>query len=78
LITFEGYWPFIVVRMMIGATNSGIFLTSHALAMEMVGPKYRLIAGTVREYFYILGYFLLTLVAYYLNSYWRLLQVGAS
>jgi len=63
--------------MMIGMTSSGIFVTSHALAMEMVGPKYRLVAGTVREYFYILGYFLITLVAYFLNSNWRLLQVGA-
>ena len=30
-------------RMVVGATTSGVFLVAYVLAMEMVGPKFRLI-----------------------------------
>lgn len=29
--------------MVVGATTSGVFLVAYVLAMEMVGPKFRLI-----------------------------------
>jgi len=70
-----GYWPFIVMRTIVGVTTSGIFLNSYLIAMEMVGPKYRLMAGTLCQYFYVLGYFLTAAVAYFLNDDWKLLQV---
>jgi len=43
--------------------------------MEMVGPDYRHIAGTVCGYFEIIGYFGMALIAYFLSNHWRLMQV---
>ena len=69
------YWSFVLARMVIGMTTSGVFLVSYVLAMEMVGPKYRLIAGTLCQYYYTFGFFTMCLVAYLLNDNWHLLQV---
>ena len=49
------YYSFIIFRLVIGMTTSGVFLVSYVLAMESVGPKYRVIAGKSR--------FLLTLLS---------------
>ena len=65
-----------MARMIIGMTTSGVFLVSYVLAMEMVGPKYRLIAGTLCQYYYTFGFFAMCLVAYFLNDNWHLLQVN--
>ena len=35
------YWLFVFLRMVVGATTSGVFLVAYVLAMEMVGPQYR-------------------------------------
>jgi hypothetical protein len=61
--------------MIIGMTTSGVFLVSYVLAMEMVGPKYRVVAGTLCQYYYTFGFFAMCLVAYFLNNNWHLLQV---
>jgi OCT family organic cation transporter-like MFS transporter 4/5 len=61
--------------MIIGMTTSGVFLVSYVLAMEMVGPKYRVVAGTLCQYYYTFGMFAMCLVAYFLNDNWHLLQV---
>ena len=86
--------------MVVGATTSGVFLVAYVLAMEMVGPKFRLItfknctfktrpvklvgrviipyqvyqiiftitfrvvAGTLCQYYYTAGYLLMALVAF--------------
>ena len=34
------YWAFIILRSVVGATTSGVFLVAYVLAMEMVGPRY--------------------------------------
>lgn len=31
--------------MVVGATTSGVFLVAYVLAMEMVGPKFRLVTS---------------------------------
>ena len=49
---------------------------SYVLAMEMVGPSKRLIAGTLCQYYYTFGFFVMALEAYYLNGNWRMLQVS--
>ena len=41
------------VRMVVGATTSGVFLVAYVLAMEMVGPQYRY--GTLQLYSYSTG-----------------------
>ena len=43
--------------------------------MEMVGPKYRVVAGTLCQYYYTFGFFTMCLVAYFLNNNWHLLQI---
>ena len=72
------YWSFILLRCVVGATTSGVFLVAYVLAMEMVGPRYRVVAGTLCQYYYTLGYLLMALVAYLLNYNWHLLQVALS
>ena len=62
--------------MIIGMTTSGVFLVSYVLAMEMVGPKHRMTAGTLCVFYYTVGFFAMCLVAYFLNDNWHLLQVG--
>lgn len=72
------YWSFVILRCVVGATTSGVFLVAYVLAMEMVGPKYRVIAGTLCQYYYTFGYFVMALVAYFLNDNWQLLQIVLS
>ena len=72
------YWSFIILRCVVGATTSGVFLVAYVLAMEMVGPKYRVVAGTLCQYYYTLGYLIMAVVAYLLNHNWHLLQVALS
>ena len=49
------YWSFMFTRMIIGMTTSGVFLVSYVLAMEMVGPSSRMVAGTLCQYYYTFG-----------------------
>ena len=72
------YWSFIILRCVVGATTSGVFLVAYVLAMEMVGPRYRVVAGTLCQYYYTMGYLIMALVAYLLNHNWHLLQVALS
>ena len=39
----------------VGASTSGVFLVAYVLAMEMVGPRYRVLAGTLCQYYYTAG-----------------------
>ncbi len=43
-----------------------------------MGPRYRLIAGTLCQYYYTVGFFLMALLAYFLNGDWRVLQITLS
>jgi len=70
------YWAFIILRCIVGATTSGVFLVAYVLAMEMVGPKYRVIAGTLCQYYYTFGYIVMAGIAYFLNDNWQLLQIA--
>ena len=72
------YWSFVVMRMVVGASTSGVFLVAYVLAMEMVGPRYRVVAGTLCQYYYTAGYIFMAAVAYSLNQDWHLLQVVLS
>ena len=63
---------------MAGAAVSGLFIVAFCLAMEMVGPKYRVIAGTLCQFFTTCGYFVMPGVAYLLNFNWHYLQIVLS
>lgn len=43
--------------------------------MEMVGPKDRLVAGTICQMFFSMGYMLTAAFAYYVKD-WRNLQIA--
>lgn len=69
------YITFTVSRLIIGATTSGVFLVSYVLAMEMVGPSYRLFTGVAVMMFFSLGYILTAGFAYYFTD-WRQFQIA--
>ncbi|XP_055853387.1 organic cation transporter protein-like [Episyrphus balteatus] len=64
-----------ISRMIIGATTSGVFLVAYVIAMEMVGPTYRLFAGVVCMMFFSVGFMLTAAFAYFITD-WRWLQIG--
>ncbi|XP_049803763.1 organic cation transporter protein-like isoform X1 [Schistocerca nitens] len=71
------YISFMIARMLIGASTSGVFLVAYVIAMEMVGPSKRLFAGVVCQYFFTIGYLLTALLAYFIKD-WRMLQISLS
>ncbi|XP_018785575.1 PREDICTED: organic cation transporter-like protein isoform X2 [Bactrocera latifrons] len=71
------YLTYIMVRFIIGATTSGVFLVAYVIAMEMVGPKKRLYAGIFLMMFFSVGFMLTAVFAYFINE-WRTLQIAIS
>lgn len=71
------YLTYIIVRFIIGATTSGVFLVAYVIAMEMVGPKKRLYAGIFLMMFFSVGFMLTAVFAYFINE-WRTLQIAIS
>jgi len=69
------FWTYTFSRAVVGATTSGVFLVAYVIAMEMVGPKDRLVAGTICQMFFSAGYMLTALFAYYITE-WRNLQIA--
>lgn len=69
------YITFTISRLVIGATTSGVFLVSYVLAMEMVGPTYRLFTGVAVMMFFSFGYILTAGFAYYFTD-WRQFQIA--
>lgn len=70
------FLTYTISRMVVGATTSGVFLVAYVIAMEMVGPKYRLIAGTVMMMFFSVGFMLTAGFAYVFYTSWRTLQIA--
>lgn len=71
------YYAFVLCRLVIGSTTSGVFLVAYVIAMEMVGPSKRLYAGVVCQFFFTTGYILTAAFAYFIKD-WRILQVALS
>lgn len=69
------YITYTISRVIVGATTSGVFLVAYVIAMEMVGPTYRLFAGVVIMMFFSVGYMLTALFAYFFTD-WRWLQIA--
>ncbi|CAL1675506.1 unnamed protein product [Lasius platythorax] len=66
---------YVIFRLIVGSTTSGVFLVAYVIALEMVGPKKRLIAGVGVQLFFTIGYILTAGFAYYITN-WRMLQVA--
>ncbi|KAK9878401.1 hypothetical protein WA026_021708 [Henosepilachna vigintioctopunctata] len=71
------FWTFSFLRLIVGATTSGVFLVAYVIALEMVSPSKRPVAGTVCQMFFSLGYMLTAVFAIYIHN-WRNLQLAIS
>lgn len=69
------YITYSISRLIVGATTSGVFLVAYVIAMEMVGPTYRLFAGVACMMFFSFGYVLTAGFAYFISD-WRELQIA--
>lgn len=58
------YIVFVLIRICVGASTSGVFMTGFVIGMELVGPSKRLFAGVINEVFFAVGLVLLAGVAY--------------
>ncbi|KAK9506077.1 hypothetical protein O3M35_008076 [Rhynocoris fuscipes] len=67
-------YTFMLTRMIVGATTSGVFLVAYVIAMELVGPKRRMFAGVAFQLFFTAGFFVTAFCAYFIRN-WRLLQL---
>ncbi|XP_078604007.1 organic cation transporter protein-like [Branchiostoma floridae x Branchiostoma japonicum] len=68
------YVSFIVLRALDGAAANGAFYTAFVLALEVVGPSKRNAVGMTVSLSFGTGFFVLTLLAYFLRA-WRNLQL---
>ncbi|XP_058804844.1 organic cation transporter protein isoform X2 [Phymastichus coffea] len=66
---------YIVFRAIVGSTTSGVFLVAYVIALEMVGPQKRLIAGIGCQLFFTAGYIMTAGFACYITD-WRTLQIA--
>ncbi|KAJ8682745.1 hypothetical protein QAD02_018537 [Eretmocerus hayati] len=64
---------YVFFRAVVGSTTSGVFLVAYVIALEMVGPQKRLIAGVGCQLFFTAGYIMTAGFAYFITD-WRLLQ----
>ncbi|XP_071455584.1 organic cation transporter protein-like [Hetaerina americana] len=69
------YISFVIARMVVGATTSGVFLVAYVIGVEMVGPSARLFTGVFCQYFFSLGFILTAFFSYFVKD-WRMLQVA--
>ncbi|XP_014203882.1 organic cation transporter protein isoform X2 [Copidosoma floridanum] len=69
------YVSYVVFRAIVGSTTSGVFLVAYVIALEMVGPQKRLIAGVGCQLFFTTGYIMTAGFAYYITD-WRMLQLA--
>ncbi|XP_043468938.1 organic cation transporter protein-like [Leptopilina heterotoma] len=66
---------YVIFRAIIGSTTSGVFLVAYVIALEMVGPKKRLIAGVGCQLFFTFGFILTAGFAYFIRD-WQMLQIA--
>ncbi|XP_035701956.1 organic cation transporter protein isoform X2 [Folsomia candida] len=71
------YWTFVIARMIVGSSTSGIFLVGYVIAMEMVGPSRRTFVGVACQLFFTAGYIVTALFAYFIRD-WKILQIALS
>lgn len=68
------FWTFTACRLIVGASTSGVFLVAYVLALEMVGPSKRIVAGTVIHMFFAIGFLVIAGIAYHVHD-WRKLDI---
>ncbi|XP_014247403.1 organic cation transporter protein isoform X2 [Cimex lectularius] len=68
-------YSYMIARLIVGSTTSGVFLVAYVIAMEMVGPKFRMFAGVAFQLFFTAGFVLTAGFAYLIKD-WRMLQLA--
>ncbi|KAM9339632.1 solute carrier family 22 member 6 [Symphorus nematophorus] len=71
------FYVYTALRFMVGTSISGIIMNAFVLGTEWTGPKQRMLAGIITDYFFGFGYILLAGVAYLIRD-WRKLQLAIS
>uniref|UniRef100_A0A8D3B4E1 Si:dkey-119m7.4 n=1 Tax=Scophthalmus maximus TaxID=52904 RepID=A0A8D3B4E1_SCOMX len=71
------FYVYIALRFVVGTTVSGVIMNAFVLGTEWTGPKQRMLAGIITDYFFGFGYILLAGVAYLIRD-WRKLQLAIS
>ncbi|CAB4063732.1 SLC22A4_5 [Lepeophtheirus salmonis] len=70
-----GYYSFLVSRALVGITLPVVETTLMVMGIELVGPSKRTLAGIGQWFFESFGLLLTALIAFLVNSNWRILQI---
>ncbi|KAM9840650.1 solute carrier family 22 member 6 [Aulostomus maculatus] len=71
------FYIYTALRFVVGASVSGVIMNAFVLGTEWTGPKQRMLAGIITDYFFGFGYILLAGVAFLIRD-WRKLQLAIS
>ncbi|XP_043074826.1 organic cation transporter protein [Puntigrus tetrazona] len=71
------FYIYVLLRFVVGMTISAVIMNAFVLGTEWTGPKKRMLAGVITDYFFGFGYILLAGVAYLIRD-WRKLQLAIS
>ncbi|XP_051501474.1 solute carrier family 22 member 6-A-like [Myxocyprinus asiaticus] len=71
------FYIYVLLRFVVGMTVSAVIMNAFVLGTEWTGPKKRMLAGVITDYFFGFGYILLAGVAYLIRD-WRNLQLAIS
>ncbi|XP_035825419.1 organic cation transporter protein [Aplysia californica] len=72
-----GFAAFVTLRFFTGVGNVGIFTCCFVMGMELVGRKWRVLAGIAIQYYWCLGMFIVDIVAFAIRD-WKTLQLAMS
>ncbi|XP_071955281.1 organic cation transporter protein-like isoform X2 [Antedon mediterranea] len=73
----QSFAAYCILRFIVAAASIGIFLVAFIIATELVGLKWRTIAGTMIQVYWAVGIILMALLAYFIRD-WRKLQIVLS
>ncbi|KTF86868.1 hypothetical protein cypCar_00042822 [Cyprinus carpio] len=71
------FYIYVLLRFVVGMTISAVIMNAFVLGTEWTGPKKRMLAGVITDYFFGFGYILLAGLAYLIRD-WRKLQLAIS
>ncbi|XP_062266759.1 organic cation transporter protein isoform X2 [Platichthys flesus] len=71
------FYIYTALRFLVGTSISGVIMNAFVLGTEWTGPKERMLAGIITDYFFGFGYILLAGLAYLIRD-WRKLQLAIS
>ncbi|XP_071478127.1 organic cation transporter protein-like [Diadema antillarum] len=71
------FWSFVVLRMIVGSANMGVYMMCFIIGTEFVGPSKRVLAGQGINFAFSVGYMGLSVLAYLLRD-WHHLQLAIS